>query len=308
MQDAPLVSVVVPAFRHEAYIEACLQSVVAQTHRRLELILIDDASPDATFEAAQDFLEPHRGRFERIVLRRNKANRGAHANLNRGIGLAEGDYISLMNSDDAYAPTRVETLVEALSARQRGFAFSRVLTVDENGAPAFSEALCHHVYWRAETMSRRMPSLSWALLTYQLTASTGNIFLSRALARRIGPFRDLKYCHDWDFVLRACFYQEPVYVPEALYYYRVHGENSFRALTSVADSETKAVISAYLTRVMTSKPFNDQAPSPHNWPGAFEALVTACGHEAAFNRLYRPYKSGYKTVDPSAASASELWR
>ncbi|MES1202422.1 MAG: glycosyltransferase, partial [Pseudomonadota bacterium] len=284
----PLVSVVVPAYRHAPYIEACLNSILGQTYRRLELILVDDASPDATFDIAQDVLARHGGRFERIALRRNHFNRGAHASLNRGLGLAAGDFISFMNSDDAYAPTRVETLVDALTAENRGFAFSRVQTVDVHGAPAFTEALCHHVYWRPEIMRRRMPSLSWAMLGHQLTASTGNIFMRRDLAERVGPFASLRYCHDWDYVLRACFYDEPVYVPEPLYQYRVHGENSFRALSGVAESDTKAVIGAYLRRVMTAKPPNKLAPSPHNWPGTVEALISACGHEAIYDRLYRP--------------------
>ncbi|HVV32350.1 MAG TPA: glycosyltransferase [Caulobacterales bacterium] len=303
-ETQPLVSVIIPSFRHERFIAPCLESVVNQTHRRLELILVDDCSPDATYEIAERFLAEHGRRFERVVLRRNQVNRGAHAGLNRGVGLATGDFLSLMNSDDAYAPTRVATLVDALMAEKRGFAFSRVQTVDENGAPDFSEALCHHVYWRPVLMRRRYPSLSWAMLAFQLTASTGNMVLRRALAERIGQFSNLRYCHDWDYVLRACFYDEPLYVPEPLYYYRVHGENSFRALTHHAVRETQSVVAAHLKRVMAAKPFNPLAPAPQNWPGLFEALIAACGHQATHEALYHPYKPRHKTIEPSALAVA----
>ncbi|MBK8524399.1 MAG: glycosyltransferase family 2 protein [Betaproteobacteria bacterium] len=72
----PLVSIAIPAYRHARYIETCLASVCAQTYPELELVLIDDGSPDDTFEVAKRFLDAHRDRFRHIVLERRE-NRGS---------------------------------------------------------------------------------------------------------------------------------------------------------------------------------------------------------------------------------------
>ena len=68
----PLVSIAIPAYKHAAFIEECLASVCAQTYPELELVLIDDGSPDDTFAIAQRYLEAHGKRFRRIVLERRE--------------------------------------------------------------------------------------------------------------------------------------------------------------------------------------------------------------------------------------------
>jgi glycosyltransferase involved in cell wall biosynthesis len=105
---APKISVIVPAFNHEAYIVDALHSVLAQTLGDLELIVIDDASRDGTWDAIQSIRDPRLRAF------RHKDNQGAHVTLNEGLGLASGDFLAILNSDDAFHPERLERLVGAL--------------------------------------------------------------------------------------------------------------------------------------------------------------------------------------------------
>ncbi|MDX2263824.1 MAG: glycosyltransferase [Hyphomicrobiales bacterium] len=301
MSATPLVSVVVAAYKHEAFIEACLRSIERQTYARLELILIDDCSPDATFDIASRVAAKSAKRYARVVVKRNAVNRGAHFTLNRAASLAQGEYISFMNSDDAYAPTRIEAMTSALARSGRRWGFSGVLTIDADGQPYFDETLCHHIYWRPHVYSRRLPSLSWCFMPFQATASTGNLFVERALHERIGGFADLKYCHDWDYALRAVFEAEPAFEPQDLYLYRIHGANSFRSLSDVAEADTRYCLRGYLSRAMSRRPVNPLAPSPANWPTLFHPLIQTLGLQSHVKALYDPYQPHHRTVDLAAA-------
>ncbi len=298
--DEPMISVVVPAYNHENFIVQCLTSVVDQTYDAIEIVVVDDCSTDMTFEMARDFLERHKPRFRKISLMRNAANSGAHVSLNRGIAACSGDFLSLMNSDDEYTPDRLTTIVLKMRDENAAFAFSGVATIGPDGAPYWDDPLCHHIAYRPKVALMRYPSLSWGLLWRQLTASTGNIVVTRELARKVGPFCSLRYCHDWDFVLRCAFFAEPLFVDEALYKYRVHGTNSFRALAGYAESETKSVIQSYFSRVKTARPPNRLAPAPQNWPSMFPMLAQQIGMETHLRAVYEPYLSHHRTVEATA--------
>ena len=101
---------------------------------------------------------------------------------------------------------------------------------------------------------------------------SGNFFFSRAVFERIGEFKDLKYCHDWDFILRSVLITEPVFLAEPLYYYRVHAGNTFRQLQSVAEQETEIVLRNYFFLCRNRPVGNPLAPSPA-WGRFFELFV-----------------------------------
>jgi len=296
-QNEPLVSVIMPCYKHEDYVTRAIESVVLQCHKRIEIIIVDDHSPDRTYENATRALAAHKHRFVRVVAVRNAANMGAHFSLNRGMDLAHGEILSFINSDDLYLPRRITMSVDALRSQSAGMVFSLVQPIDTRDSPTADETLCHAIRWRPLVASDRLPSLSWGFLWRQLTASTGNIVMHSALARRVGYFTPLLYCHDWDYLLRATFYTEPILLEEVLYGYRLHGENSFRSLSSVAEHDTRYVIQGHFRRVGTQVPENHLAAAPQNWPLVFDALVDDLGYRAHYDELYRPYATYHRTVD-----------
>ena len=110
----PLVSVAIPAYNHSAFIEECLASVCAQTYPELELVLIDDGSPDDTFDKAQRFLAKYPDRFRRIVLER-RTNQGVSGNSNACIEACSGEWVHLLGSDDIIYPTKIERIQHAIA-------------------------------------------------------------------------------------------------------------------------------------------------------------------------------------------------
>ena len=103
--DTPRVSVVMPAYNHERFVAAAVDSVLDQTYQDLELIVIDDGSTDATGEIVRAYSDPR-------IRYYHQQNQDAGNSLNRGMSLSDGYYISIINSDDVYAPDRLRRLVE----------------------------------------------------------------------------------------------------------------------------------------------------------------------------------------------------
>jgi len=273
----PLVSIVVPAFNHEHLIEECLRSVAAQQWPELELIVVDDVSRDATFARAQRlaidpaFLAHFQGR---VRIERNPENLGAHRTLNRAIALARGDFVGILNSDDRYAPGRIAALAPQLEAGAT-LAFSGVRMIDCNGRDITGEEFFASRLSHSQRSIRSLPSIGFALLRANVAISTGNLFFRRTLFDRVGGFRPLLYCHDWDFLLRSLLICEPVFVDQPLYEYRIHQTNSYHGLSRVAVAETEAVLTAYFSLVQRSSFENPLAPAPANWPGLFDTMLSA---------------------------------
>src|SRR4030095_4925435 len=124
----PRVSVVMPAYNHERYVVSALDSVVAQSHPSLEIVIVDAGARDATASLLDDYAGRCRTHALTIV---HQANGGAHEAINHGLSLATGEVIALMNSDDLYAPTRLERMLQAMAQRDAGLAFSDTVFIDD---------------------------------------------------------------------------------------------------------------------------------------------------------------------------------
>jgi glycosyltransferase involved in cell wall biosynthesis len=288
--SAPLVSVVVPVYNHERYVESALDSVGAQGHPALELIVVDDASSDGTPAAIERWCARARagGRYARIESLRNASNLGAHASLNRGMAAARGEYLALLNSDDRYSPRRVETLLARMREAGSRFAFSAVMPVDASGAPTLASPLARRIASARDEIAA-LPSASFGFIFRQLAISTGNFVFHRSIYEAIGGFAPLRYCHDWDYALRAFLHTEPVFVDEYLYEYRFHETNSYAGLEDVARRETDAVLEGHYRRCLEGAAANDCAPTPANWPGVFEHYIDFFELEGLWHKVRREH-------------------
>ena len=103
--NQPLVTVIIPSYNHERYISQSIESVISQSYKNLEIIVIDDGSKDQSLKIINDLAD----KYGFIVIARE--NRGVAKTLNEGIGLANGKYISFLASDDYYLPRRIENAV-----------------------------------------------------------------------------------------------------------------------------------------------------------------------------------------------------
>ena len=104
-----LISVIIPVYNTKPYLNACLESVVGQTYRELEIILVDDGSTDGSGELCDEW-ERKDPRI-RVI---HKANGGQCEARNMGMEIAAGEYIGFVDSDDVISPRMYETLIAAM--------------------------------------------------------------------------------------------------------------------------------------------------------------------------------------------------
>lgn len=131
MSTEALISVIVPVYKVEAYLDRCVQSIVDQSYRNMEIILVDDGSPD-TCPAMCDSWAENDPRIHVI----HKANGGLSDARNAGMAIAKGEYISFIDSDDWIAPEMLERLVAAMERDDSDIAACTVEMVWDDGTPA----------------------------------------------------------------------------------------------------------------------------------------------------------------------------
>ncbi len=99
-----LISVVIPAYNHEKFVGAAIESVLEQSYQNFEIVIIDDGSTDQTAKVVQSYKD---SRIKYLY----QDNQDAYNTINRGMGLAKGDFIAILNSDGIYAPNRLKRLI-----------------------------------------------------------------------------------------------------------------------------------------------------------------------------------------------------
>ncbi len=164
MAETPLVSVILTTYNRAALLPRAINSVLAQTYQNFELIIIDGGSTDDTEEVMRSFNDP------RIRRRRQEENRGMLADRNRGLDLAAGDYIAILDDDDELLPEALKTVVDEfarLSAAGVGVLFFNCtdyvtgkftgIGMEEDGYISYEDHLCGRIggeFW--PVMDRRI--------------------------------------------------------------------------------------------------------------------------------------------------------
>ncbi len=235
----PLVSVVIPSYNYEAYIGAAIRSVAAQTYKNIELVVIDDCSQDKSPTLVRALAAELRDRFASIIIRENEQNMGAHETINAGIEAASGEYLAILNADDLFEANRFSVMMDAMRAQNAMWSFSKVRCIGPNGEPLQTDEARAFEHIQHKLEGKRYTALAAA--GENMGISTGNLLFSRLLYEGVGGFKNYKYVHDYDFFLRACLYDEPAFVSETAYIYRLHGENTFLSLHEEGVRENRVV-------------------------------------------------------------------
>lgn len=129
--EGPLISVIVPIYKVEAYLDRCVSSIVDQTYRDLEIILVDDGSPDNCPAMCDEWAQKD-SRIKVI----HKPNGGLSDARNAGLADATGEYIGFIDSDDYIAPEMYQTLLDRMISDDSDIATCGVEMVFEDGTPS----------------------------------------------------------------------------------------------------------------------------------------------------------------------------
>jgi len=205
----PLVSILIPAYNSAPWIAATLESALAQTWPRVEVIVIDDGSRDDTLVIARTF----ETRGVRVL---TQPNTGQSATFNKALSLARGDYIEFLDADDLLAPDKIERQIALLARRAPGTlaagAWAR-FTHDPAEARFIPEAV-----WTD------LSPVEWLVASWEGGGMMHGAawLVSRSLVDKVGGWNaELSLINDFDFFTRLVLASEGVaFCAEARSYYR----------------------------------------------------------------------------------------
>ncbi|MEK4325939.1 glycosyltransferase [Paenibacillus sp. FSL R7-0312] len=297
MTNMPLISVIVPSYNYEKFIVESVESVVCQTYENLELVIIDDFSKDNSVALINGLISQERvkQRFNgKIHFIKHEVNRGAHYSINEGINISTGGYISILNADDLYDENRFEIMMSAMIAQNAEFSFSKISVIDGEGNLADTTTGEAGKFVAVQNSINSFPTVGWSLIPHNAAISTGNMLFTRDIYCKVGGFRNLKYCHDWDFILKSLLITEPLYIPETTYYYRLHGNNSYLQLDNVVDREVKTVLGGFFYNCRKKNLINKLCPSPQNWRNEFLSQIENMSLEKFWVFSKTPFNLAYQ--------------
>jgi glycosyltransferase involved in cell wall biosynthesis len=211
----PRVSVVIPAYNHEKYVAEAIQSVLDQTFKDFEIVIVDDGSTDETVSEIRKFID------SRIRLFCFENNKGATVAMNKLISEAKGEYISVLSSDDVYMPDKLEKQVLFLDMnKEYGAVFSYAQIIDEEGKEFTNN---DHFYFNIFKQPNRN---RYALLNHFF--HEGNCLCHPSMLIRkecydnVGLYRRyLAQIPDLDFYIRLCSKYNVFILPENLIKFRI---------------------------------------------------------------------------------------
>jgi glycosyltransferase involved in cell wall biosynthesis len=215
MNAMPRVSFVVPCFKLAHLLGDCVGSILSQTFSDLEVIVMDDCSPDNTAEVTASFQDP------RVRYVRNERNLGHLRNYNAGIELARGEYVWMISADDRLrVPYVLERFVRVMDEQPGvGFVFCPAVVFDGT-----TEGEVTSSHGSSDVLFRNREFLRRLLQANCVPAPAGMVRSSAYKRTGLFPL-DLPFAGDWYLWLALSLYFDVAYLAEPMVNYRVHDLN-----------------------------------------------------------------------------------
>ncbi len=232
MQLNPLVSVIIPVYNAEKYIEEALLSILRQTYTNIEIIIIDDGSKDESEKIIKNI------NAKNIQYVKNVKNIGVSATRNRGFELAKGKYIALMDADDISLPTRIEKQVTFLEKHHEyGLVSSHY------------ESFREHIFGvkrRIRKLSTEPEKIHTSLLFTNMLCCPSTMIRKEVLIKHDLHFdTSLQMAEDFDLWRRLSVVTKITNIDEVLLKYRKHKNNSIKNRTILDRDYTRVIIKSF---------------------------------------------------------------
>ncbi len=212
IKQDPLVSFIIPAYNAETFIAQTLRSVLGQSYRHIEVLIVNDGSQDSTSQIVQEYMRED-GRIRLL----HQANAGVAAARNLGIENSQGSLIAPIDADDLWHPNALEQLVEQLgdNCPEVGVAYAWSVDIDEHNQPTggFHAAKIDGYVYKT-------------LICHNFLGHASATLIRKSCLELIGGY-DVKFkaqnaqgCEDWDLYIRLAENHKFAVVPEFLIGYR----------------------------------------------------------------------------------------
>ncbi|MCT9980720.1 glycosyltransferase family 2 protein [Acinetobacter sp. I-MWF] len=212
-KSQPLVSIVIPCYNHENFVQDCIQGLVNQTYKNIELIIIDDGSKDDSIIKIQEMITKCRNRFIRFEFR-HRSNKGLSTTLNEALEWCEGDYWSICSSDDFYHENKVSIQVEyLLSNMKQKFCVTNAYVINDLNEVLTSQTgnynlgLIHKIIFDD-------------IFTFKIHLPVTGMYETYLIKNIINGFDPNVTAEDYDIYLKIALVTDIGVIDDKLYYYR----------------------------------------------------------------------------------------
>lgn len=211
--DNDLVSIILPVYNGEKFIEETLLSVLAQTYKNLEIIIVDDGSTDGTAKILKQLSTDQRVQYH------FKQNGGLSSARNTGITLARGSYLAFIDADDIWMRDKIEEQLRVMRMGKWGIVYCDNEFIDEKGFPL-----------QGQSLFRLQPEISGfvseKLIDANLVCGSGSgVLIPSFVFQDVGVFDpELPTCEDWDMWLRISEKYPISFVYKVLVKIRIHSK------------------------------------------------------------------------------------
>lgn len=230
------ISVALCSFNGEKYIEEQLKSIITQTSRPDEIVIVDDVSEDSTPDIVSSFTNSCP---VKVTFTRNERRLGPVKNFEKAINIASGDYVFLSDQDDLWIPEKIEkTLaliqkVETEKGKDNPILAHSDLRVVNEQLQVINPSYMHH-----KKISHRSTYQLEALLVQNFVTGC-TVCINKKMKEIALPFPEKAMMHDWWLALLACALGQIVFHPEPLILYRQHGHNVVGAVNYFSSKRIK---------------------------------------------------------------------
>lgn len=265
-KDFPLVSVLIPAYNHENYIQETIESIINQTYPNIELIILDDGSKDKTWEKITELKPKCENRFVKIHFE-TKQNEGTCITLNKLLKLSSGEFVYIIASDDLSKPQAIEKEVKFLQDNP-----DYALAVGDN---EYVDSIGKQIFRTQKAFTSNIKNAKYKTVKEFLSSKLKIDFLSddfgsyktlykenyipngylirKNIFETIGNFTKNAPLEDFWLMLQISKYKKMKYIDEILFSYRIHDTNTIgnstrmRELTTQTRNYEQKLLEKYLT-------------------------------------------------------------
>lgn len=265
-KDFPLVSVLIPAYNHENYIQETIESIINQTYPNIELIILDDGSKDKTWEKITELKPKCENRFVKSLFE-TKQNEGTCITLNKLLKLSSGEFVYIIASDDLAKPQAIEEEVKFLQDNP-----DYALAVGDN---EYVDSMGKQIFRTQKAFTSNIKNAKYKTVKEFLSSKLKIDFLSddfgsyktlykenyipngylirKNIFETIGNFTKNAPLEDFWLMLQISKYKKMKYIDEILFSYRIHDTNTIgnstrmRELTTQTRNYEQKLLEKYLT-------------------------------------------------------------
>lgn len=201
MKETPLVSILVPAYNHEKYIDDTMKGIFAQTYTNLELIITDDCSVDHTYQRIEGWRAILNERFDKVSIIRHKENKGLPKTLNEMLRICTGKYIKIVDGDDFLLEEGIEKLVNYYEENQGyGFIFANGFLGNADIHYPLENPDKYRTYYNERPDVTKDVIIR---LYCHFFIFSPSIMFSREAYEKTGFYDEEIWFEDWDYYLRV---------------------------------------------------------------------------------------------------------